>query len=179
MRSGATSVCHLRHTWSCGVCRYACKRGRASGDDSGSVIPRAHANYPENDIYLSLGGLYNSTYLAAPDESLADSICVLRHRRETVRQNAGETMSRELLLKGGLVVTVDDALGDVPDGDVLTRDNEVISKRVARQAQLVHHGRAGLHAHDQPRAGYGEADRSDKRGCRLHRDARKRASVAH
>src|SRR6202789_232997 len=31
-------------------------------------------------------------------------------------------MSRELLLKGGYVVTVDDSIGDVPQGDVLIRD---------------------------------------------------------
>jgi 5-methylthioadenosine/S-adenosylhomocysteine deaminase len=44
-----------------------------------------------------------------------------------VRQNAGETMSRELLLKGGLVVTVDDALEAVPDGDVLIRDGAIVA----------------------------------------------------
>jgi cytosine/adenosine deaminase-related metal-dependent hydrolase len=36
-------------------------------------------------------------------------------------------MSRELLLKGGLVVTVDDALGDAPDGDVLIRDGAIVA----------------------------------------------------
>jgi hypothetical protein len=50
---------------------------------SGVVIAHAHTNYPENDIYLSLDGVYDdlhkSTHLAAPDESLADSMCVVRH----------------------------------------------------------------------------------------------------
>ena len=32
-------------------------------------------------------------------------------------------MSRELLLKGGYVVTVDDAIGDLPEGDVLIHDD--------------------------------------------------------
>ena len=32
-------------------------------------------------------------------------------------------MSGELLVKGGYVVTVDDSLGDLPDGDVLIRDD--------------------------------------------------------
>jgi 5-methylthioadenosine/S-adenosylhomocysteine deaminase len=32
-------------------------------------------------------------------------------------------MSRELLLKGGYVVTVDDSIGDLPGGDVLIRDD--------------------------------------------------------
>ena len=32
-------------------------------------------------------------------------------------------MSRELLLKGGYVVTVDDSIGDLPRGDVLIRDD--------------------------------------------------------
>jgi 5-methylthioadenosine/S-adenosylhomocysteine deaminase len=32
-------------------------------------------------------------------------------------------MSRELLLKGGYVVTVDDSIGDLPQGDVLIRDD--------------------------------------------------------
>jgi 5-methylthioadenosine/S-adenosylhomocysteine deaminase len=34
-------------------------------------------------------------------------------------------MSRELLLKGGYVVTVDDSIGDVPDGDVLIQDDVI------------------------------------------------------
>jgi 5-methylthioadenosine/S-adenosylhomocysteine deaminase len=32
-------------------------------------------------------------------------------------------MTRELLIKGGYVVTVDPELGDLPDGDVLVRDD--------------------------------------------------------
>jgi hypothetical protein len=34
-------------------------------------------------------------------------------------------MTRELLIKGGYVVTVDPELGDLPDGDVLVRDDIV------------------------------------------------------
>jgi cytosine/adenosine deaminase-related metal-dependent hydrolase len=34
-------------------------------------------------------------------------------------------MARELLLRGGYVVTVDDALRDLPNGDVLIRDDQV------------------------------------------------------
>ena len=33
----------------------------------------------------------------------------------------------ELLLKGGLVVTVDESLGDLPDADVLIRDGVIIT----------------------------------------------------
>jgi 5-methylthioadenosine/S-adenosylhomocysteine deaminase len=36
-------------------------------------------------------------------------------------------MSRELLLKGGYVVTVDDSTGDVPQGDVLIRDDLIVA----------------------------------------------------
>jgi len=36
-------------------------------------------------------------------------------------------MSRELLLKGGLVVTVADAIRDVPDGNVLIRDGTIVA----------------------------------------------------
>lgn len=36
-------------------------------------------------------------------------------------------MAHELLLKGGLVVTVDNSLGDLPDADVLIRDGVIIS----------------------------------------------------
>lgn len=32
-------------------------------------------------------------------------------------------MTRELLIKGGYVATVDPKLGDLPDGDVLVRDD--------------------------------------------------------
>jgi 5-methylthioadenosine/S-adenosylhomocysteine deaminase len=32
-------------------------------------------------------------------------------------------MTRELLIKGGYVVTVDPELGDLPDGDVFVRDD--------------------------------------------------------
>jgi hypothetical protein len=50
---------------------------------SGVVIAQAHTYYPENDIYLSLDGVYDdlhkSNHLAAPDESLADSMRVARH----------------------------------------------------------------------------------------------------
>jgi 5-methylthioadenosine/S-adenosylhomocysteine deaminase len=34
-------------------------------------------------------------------------------------------VSRELLLKGGYVVTVDDSIGDLPQGDVLIRDDRI------------------------------------------------------
>jgi cytosine/adenosine deaminase-related metal-dependent hydrolase len=34
-------------------------------------------------------------------------------------------MARELLLRGGYVVTVDDSLRDLPNGDVLIRDDQV------------------------------------------------------
>jgi 5-methylthioadenosine/S-adenosylhomocysteine deaminase len=34
-------------------------------------------------------------------------------------------MARELLLRGGYVVTVDDSLGDLPNGDVLIRDDQI------------------------------------------------------
>jgi cytosine/adenosine deaminase-related metal-dependent hydrolase len=34
-------------------------------------------------------------------------------------------MSRELLLKGGYVVTVDDSIGDIPGGDVLIQDDAI------------------------------------------------------
>jgi hypothetical protein len=43
------------------------------------VMLQAHANYSESDIYLLLDGLYNSSYVAATDEPLAYSICVVRH----------------------------------------------------------------------------------------------------
>ena len=36
-------------------------------------------------------------------------------------------MAHELLLKGGLVVTVDPSLGDLPDADVLIRDGEIVA----------------------------------------------------
>ena len=36
-------------------------------------------------------------------------------------------MTRELLLKGGLVVTVDKALGDLPDADVLIREGVIVA----------------------------------------------------
>src|SRR6202167_2249164 len=36
-------------------------------------------------------------------------------------------MAHELLLGGGLVVTVDDSLGDLPDADVLIRDGEIVA----------------------------------------------------
>jgi len=36
-------------------------------------------------------------------------------------------MARELLLKGGLVVTVDEALGDLPDADVLIREGVIVA----------------------------------------------------
>jgi 5-methylthioadenosine/S-adenosylhomocysteine deaminase len=36
-------------------------------------------------------------------------------------------MSHEILLKNGLVVTVDEALGDLPDGDVLIRDGVIVA----------------------------------------------------
>lgn len=36
-------------------------------------------------------------------------------------------MTNELLLKGGLVVTVDDSLGDLPDADVLIRDGVIVA----------------------------------------------------
>ena len=36
-------------------------------------------------------------------------------------------MSHELLLKNGLVVTVDDSLGDLPDADVQSRDGVIIA----------------------------------------------------
>ena len=36
-------------------------------------------------------------------------------------------MAHELLLKGGLVVTVDHSLGDLPDADVLIRDGEIVA----------------------------------------------------
>ncbi len=36
-------------------------------------------------------------------------------------------MSGELLLKGGYVVTGDDAIGDLPDGDVLIRDDVIVA----------------------------------------------------
>jgi cytosine/adenosine deaminase-related metal-dependent hydrolase len=34
-------------------------------------------------------------------------------------------MSRELLIRGGTVVTVDPALGDLPEGDVLVTDDVI------------------------------------------------------
>ena len=36
-------------------------------------------------------------------------------------------MAHELLLKGGLVVTVDNSLGDLPDADVLIRDGVIVA----------------------------------------------------
>jgi hypothetical protein len=49
---------------------------------SGVVIAQAHTHYPEHGIYLSLDGvyddLYKSNHLAAPSESLADSMRVVR-----------------------------------------------------------------------------------------------------
>jgi len=36
-------------------------------------------------------------------------------------------MARELLLKGGYVATVDDSLRDLPSGDVLIRDDQVVA----------------------------------------------------
>ena len=36
-------------------------------------------------------------------------------------------MSHELLLKNGLVVTVDEQLGDLQDADVLIRDNVIVA----------------------------------------------------
>jgi cytosine/adenosine deaminase-related metal-dependent hydrolase len=36
-------------------------------------------------------------------------------------------MAHELLLRGGLVVTVDDSLGDLPDADVLIRDGKIVA----------------------------------------------------
>ena len=36
-------------------------------------------------------------------------------------------MASELLLKGGLVVTVDKALGDLPDADVLIREGVIVA----------------------------------------------------
>jgi 5-methylthioadenosine/S-adenosylhomocysteine deaminase len=38
-----------------------------------------------------------------------------------------KTMSNELLLKNGLVVTVDEQLGDLQDADVLIRDNVIVA----------------------------------------------------
>jgi 5-methylthioadenosine/S-adenosylhomocysteine deaminase len=40
-------------------------------------------------------------------------------------------MTRELLIKGGYVVTVDPELGDLPDGDVLVRDDIIAAVRPA------------------------------------------------
>jgi cytosine/adenosine deaminase-related metal-dependent hydrolase len=34
-------------------------------------------------------------------------------------------MARELLLRGGYVVTVDNSIGDLPEGDVLIRDDQI------------------------------------------------------
>ena len=36
-------------------------------------------------------------------------------------------MSRELLVRGGYVVTVDDSVGDLPEGDVLIRDDRIVA----------------------------------------------------
>src|SRR6202453_5234167 len=36
-------------------------------------------------------------------------------------------MAHELLLRGGLVVTVDESLGDLPDADVLIRDGVIVA----------------------------------------------------
>jgi 5-methylthioadenosine/S-adenosylhomocysteine deaminase len=36
-------------------------------------------------------------------------------------------MAHELLLRGGLVVTVDESLGDLPDADVLIRDDVIVA----------------------------------------------------
>ena len=40
---------------------------------------------------------------------------------------AGEIMAHELLLRGGYVVTVDDSLGDLPEGDVLIQDDQIVA----------------------------------------------------
>jgi cytosine/adenosine deaminase-related metal-dependent hydrolase len=40
---------------------------------------------------------------------------------------AGEIMAHELLLRGGYVVTVDDSLGDLPGGDVLIQDDQIVA----------------------------------------------------
>jgi 5-methylthioadenosine/S-adenosylhomocysteine deaminase len=34
-------------------------------------------------------------------------------------------MARELLLRGGYVVTLDNSIGDLPEGDVLIRDGQI------------------------------------------------------
>ena len=42
-------------------------------------------------------------------------------------QEKGEIMSKELLIKGGHVVTVDPDLGDLPVGDVLVADGLIVA----------------------------------------------------
>ena len=40
---------------------------------------------------------------------------------------AGEILAHELPLRGGYVVTVDDSLGDLPEGDVLIQDDQIVA----------------------------------------------------